>query len=71
MNHTESQNTCVVEGEQHMTSVEIAELTGKQHLPRDGSHSQDGTSVGENSRIEFSIGVLHGCKTGKNVPVTR
>jgi hypothetical protein len=31
LNHTESQNTCVVEGEQHMTSVEIAELTGKQH----------------------------------------
>ena len=31
LNHTESQNTCVVEGEQRMTSVEIAELTGKQH----------------------------------------
>ncbi len=32
LNHTESQNTCVVEGEQRMTSIEIAELTGKSHF---------------------------------------
>ena len=31
MNRTEGQTLCAVDGEQRMTSMEIAELTGKQH----------------------------------------
>ena len=31
MNRTEGQSLCAVDGEQRMTSMEIAELTGKQH----------------------------------------